>query len=143
MMLRGLTAAIYDAIIRAECPPDVFGRETQVRAHTERLLAVAPRYLRLALVLGLWGLALTVLPRRITALAPERLRTHLLRLRLSRWSLLREAVVGLRSMAILGYYELGEIQARMAYDPPAWLAKVKAERRERYGVETGLPGETL
>lgn len=135
---RGRARAVLLQIVRAACPPDVddLGVTDQLVGYVEDSLAYAPPLFATALGLGLLAVdAASVIDGGGTPLSRmpiEKAREYVAHTGIG-INLARTAVIPqVRLLAIMGYFELPAVRARMGYDPDAWMAKVKKERLERH-----------
>lgn len=131
---------IVRALVRALMPKKIrfqFDAETELAGFVDQFIAFLPRHVALVFPVGLrlisWSGFLTCV-RPLTLMSPEAGERHLKSLGESPVFLIREAVKGLRSLILLGFYSHPEITRHLDYFPQDWVDQKVAERVSRWGL---------
>jgi hypothetical protein len=80
--------------------------------------------------------------RRFVTLDSARAQAHLRTVLYGRAGPMATVVRLVKSLLVMAYYELPEVQRRLGYDPASSVAAAAARRRERYGPQIQAVEET-
>ena len=136
--LRRCMAALAPVVLTEEV--EELGIVEEVLDEVELFLRTVPAPLRAGIMAGLWSfeqsarIAPSSLGRGFASLSLSKRQRHF-----ERWWHTpgpgHQLARGLKMFLAFAYYEHPQVQARMGYDPDAWIAKVKAEREARFAKE--------
>jgi hypothetical protein len=122
--------------------PAVPHRVERVCAFATDYLSYLPELLRRLFPLGLWlfewGPLFFSMRRRFSCLGTEERLRYVVSWQRSRFALKRQLVRGLRTLVLMGYYDLPEVQHFLAFEPASFVDSRVRDRREAY-ARRGLP----
>ena len=136
--LRRTLATLAPIVLTDEV--ETLGLVEEVVDGVELFLRTIPAPLRAGLVTGMWSFehsaraAPSSFGRGFSSLSPRKAELHFERWWSSKGPL-HQLVRGLKMFLAFSYYEHPKVKAGLGYDPERWIAKVKAERVERFEAE--------
>jgi hypothetical protein len=138
--LGGWSQSVVRALVRGLAPRKVtfrFDAAFELTGFVDRFVGYLPRLVALVFPVGLqlinWSGVLTS-GKPLTMMSAEEGERHLQKLGDSPVFAIREAVKGLRSLILMGYYAHPEVRAFLHYYPQEWVDQKVAERVTRWGL---------
>ncbi len=114
-----------------------FDAAFELSGYVDRFVGFLPRHVALVFPVGLflinWS-GLFTAGKPLTLMSGEEGEQHLKKLGSSSVYAIREAVKGLRSLILMGFYAHPEVRAQLRYFPQEWVDQKVAERVTKWGL---------
>lgn len=129
-----------ESLVPIVCPPEAArtGLAPAIAEEAEATMAAFPSHARAGLLAGLatYELGAAASPlhpgRPASTLGRDAASAYFAAWWSSRIPLARELAKGVKGLLCMSCFEMAEMKQHLSYDPERWIAKVKAERAERW-----------